>query len=406
ATAAATALAPRPPTLGTQDGRLCLNCHQPGPAPFQPHGLPPDKRAALTRKSQTDDPDARPVLLSLSSLLLGWPAQGHVQLECAACHQEHRGKDYNLSQLSNDQCQTCHARQFHSFAHGHPTFKQFPFFRPTRVLYDHLKHAEAHFNDTNFPNLAPAYCTDCHQTDTAGRTMLVTNFAAACAACHLRQIREAPGVAFLGIPNLAVTALRQRIGRWPDNGAGQLTPFTQLLLSADGSAAEAMRTLSGADLLDNLDELDRATTNELKAAEQLAWAIKELMADLAADATATLSNRLRTLLGRQLAPLEAARLAGQLPQDTLALAQAQWFPDLQQELSLHRSSKPLALAEGETNAASATRHQALDTSSLPLFSQNSFGWYRTNCQILYRPAAHADEFFRSWLDLSVSASLR
>ncbi|PYJ03164.1 MAG: hypothetical protein DME25_13115, partial [Verrucomicrobia bacterium] len=220
------------------------------------------------------------------------------------------------------------------------------------------------------------------------------------------QIREAPGVAFLGIPNLAVTALRQRIGRWPDNGAGQLTPFTQLLLSADGSAAEAMRTLSGADLLDNLDELDRATTNELKAAEQLAWAIKELMADLAADATATLSNRLRTLLGRQLAPLEAARLAGQLPQDTLALAQAQWFPDLQQELSLHRSSKPLALAEGETNAASATRHQALDTSSLPLFSQNRFGWYRTNCQILYRPAAHADEFFRSWLDLSVSASLR
>ena len=90
----------------------------------------------------------------------------------------------------HNQCQSCHAQQFDSFAHGHPAFGPYPFGRPTRILFDHIKHVDAHFQDPIFTNHTPAYCTACHQTDPAGRTMLVSNFAATCAACHLRQIRE------------------------------------------------------------------------------------------------------------------------------------------------------------------------------------------------------------------------
>ena len=387
-----------------QDGRLCLNCHQLGPAsaPFQPHGLPANQRAELTRNAQTNAPAPRPVALALSSLLVGRPTEGHRDVACAACHQEHRGKNTSLTQLSNEQCQVCHARQFRSFAHGHPAFKQYPFFRPTSILFDHNKHGDAHFKDPAFTTNAPAYCTACHQTDPAGRTMLVTNFAAACAACHLRQVREAPGLAFLGVPNLAV--LGQSIGDWPSNGTDELTPFTQLLLSADERAVGAMKALAQADLLDNLSELTPTRTNELKAAEQLAWSFKELMADLITNAPATLSNRLQLVIRRQLTPSEAAGLADHLPQDTLALAQAVWFPHLQQELSLHESRKPLTPAVAETNVATAGAHPTPDTPSLPSFSQNSFGWYRTSSQILYRPAGHPDQFLQSWLDLSASAS--
>ena len=395
-----------------QDSRLCLNCHQLGPEPLQPHGLPPAKRAELTRRLGADNDAPRPVSLALASLLPGSAADHDRERACATCHHEHRGKDFKMTRMDNTQCQSCHARPFESFSHGHPEFSAYPFTRRTRIFFDHISHLEKHFQDAQAKANAPGSCLGCHQTDAAGRLMLVKNFAATCAACHGRQIQgegraDAPGVAVLRVPGLDARTLGERglrIGDWPEQAEGKLTPFMQVLLSSDAKTSEAIKTLAKVDLLDLLD----AKTNELKAAEQLVWGVKELFFDLTTKGQAALRERLAVVLHRELSAEELTRLAGQLPVDAVASAQTEWFPNLLTEVPLHREGGPLPPAKPAPTATKAAADKRSAGGSKPVSPDNWVargGWYRSrnDYAVLYRPTGHADKFLQAWLDLSGAA---
>ncbi len=391
---------------GSADSGLCLNCHNLGADPLQPHGQTAPRLAGLTKKaSQTPRAAARPVALAVSAFLLGGPEQQNGELACATCHQEHHGKDFDLRRLSNAQCQVCHARQFASLARGHPEFSDYPFGRRTRIEFDHVSHIERHFQDAATKAKAPASCTGCHETDAAGRTMLANNFAAACAGCHAEQIEgagraDARGIAFLRVPGLDVKTLEKRglrVGDWPEFAEGKPTPFMELLLSRDTNAAGAWQKLAGLDLLDLADAKD----DELQATAQWGWAVKELFFDLVTRGQTALRERLQSVLPRPISNPQQAALAAQLPVDALLAAQQEWFANLLTEVPLHRSGgQPAGGVTAKPDAAKSFEPPAKTVA--PEAWVAGGGWYRSkeDYTLRYRPAGHADAFLRGWLDLT------
>ena len=390
------------------DSERCLNCHQLGPQPLAPHSLSLAKLIAVTAQAKTNPVSARPPLVALSASIFGGTAGHGGQLACGACHQEHLGKAHSLTTLGNSQCQGCHQGQFKSFAEGHPNFRSYPYPRRTRIFFDHESHLEKHFQNAQYVRQAPQFCTGCHETDSAGRAMLVKDFATTCAACHLDQIRgegraDGPGLAVFGVPGLDARTLRERgrpIGDWPEQAEGRLNPFMQLLLAGDPANTEALARLAKTDWLD----LGNAKEEELQAAEKVAWAIKELFFELVTKGQSAWRVRLQAVLGQEPNSAEFTRLAGQLPPDSLQAAQAEWFPNLLAEVPAHRAgNKPPSISATPKAAHGGERdHKAMPQE---LWAAHG-GWYRSPNEyaLHYRPAAHADEFMRSWLDLAASAA--
>ncbi len=308
------------------DSQLCLNCHNFGSNPAEPHSLPRATLVALTQKTATGKP----------------APDGHAptgDLACATCHQEHHGRDADLKKIADASCQTCHTREFASFADGHPGFGSYPYVRRTRIEFDHAAHITTYFPDaTKKGQVPPTQCNDCHTTGSDNRLMLTKAFAANCAACHLDTITKpgTKGIAVLGIPGLDKKSLDAKtpgIGQWPADADGELTPFLRHLLAQDPKTAAALTTLKDADLTN----LTTASPETAAAASQLAWSVKELIADVLTGGHIALQKRLGTTV-----PPAAL---GQLPSDSVqAFVQPGWWPDLLAEVAAHRAGQPLPTA--------------------------------------------------------------
>ena len=313
------------------DSMRCLVCHSLGANPTQPHSLDPKVRAELTAKAK-----ARPVLGSApiaikTAAFLGGPPMGaDGNLACATCHREHHGRDFNLKKLSNESCQSCHVTKFQSFAQGHPQFTGFPAERRTRIEFDHSGHLNKYFKKLD----KMPQCSDCHVPDAANRAMLVRGFEANCRVCHLESITRpgAKGIAVLRIPGFDRKFLETQsssLGAWPADADGEITPFMKILLAGDANVAKAMTALKGTDLLD----LSNATPEARAAAEQLAWGVKELFADLIVSGQETIKKRLGE---------SPAAAVGQLPAESMnAFTQADWWPDLLAEVAAHRAGQKI-----------------------------------------------------------------
>ena len=104
------------------------------------------------------------------------PKAGDRQWACTVCHHEHQGKDTALAHMGDQQCQACHAKQFPSFAKGHPEFNGYPYHQRTNLYYNHVSHHGRHYRDFRriMPKgKAPTSCLDCHEQSPTGRMMLV-----------------------------------------------------------------------------------------------------------------------------------------------------------------------------------------------------------------------------------------
>ncbi|MCG8650148.1 MAG: hypothetical protein MI861_09955, partial [Pirellulales bacterium] len=225
-----------------QQSQLCLDCHRElGNHPLQPHGTPRQALASLVSKSDRGEPS---LATRAGAALFGSPADAHAELACALCHTEHHG-DVSLSELTNQQCQSCHTNAFDSFEVGHPEFDNYVSSRRTRIDFDHQSHYGLHFQaEAETAKPAGHTCVDCHALDQSGQSMRVTKFSQSCAGCHQDQIEDdtSPGALIFAYPVLDIATLREKsvaIGDWPAayplhvRGSGRLVPLAKLLLLAD-----------------------------------------------------------------------------------------------------------------------------------------------------------------------------
>ena len=320
---------------------------------------------------------------------------------CAACHQEHHGATFDLTAMRNDSCQACHQQRYHSFAEDHPDFGAWPYERRTRIAFDHASHQNKHFAEKH----QPFECRTCHIEDATHRVEQLANYEATCASCHDEKIRTsvASGVPMFSLPTLDVAAIRSagvNLGPWPEKATGdfdgRLPPLMKLLLAADPAAAQAM-TVLGPDF--EFADIDPQDAKQVRAAADVAVAIKKLLAELSQAGPEAVRSRLAALTGRQLTPIELDALVAGLSADTLRSAIAAWLPG---------ENVGSAESNAETNAAQS------EPSLTPPYKGGEIR-SRTHLRaamdrddatftIRYRLASHADPVLTSWLMASAAAS--
>lgn len=333
------------------DSGKCIACHEFGDNALAPHALPAAEMAMLGRSAQPAQPGAEPVFAALSQAVLGVPPGMETANSCGSCHREHQGQAVDLAAVSNARCIGCHTAKFESLADGHPEFAGYPFDRTTRLIFDHGTHFETHFEKDEYKKFAPTECASCHAPDAMGRTMTLRGYEPLCQNCHGTQIAgdsraTSKGVEVLVVPGLDLHALVLNdvgIGEWPEDAEATVTPFMDLLLSADDGYAEVRDGLADLDLLD-LTDADAATLDLVK---RYAWHVKGLFFDLVTQGVPGIRARLENVLNTSLEPASLAGLTGALSQGTAVDAQIEWFPSILTEVPHARSGVEVATNEVE-----------------------------------------------------------
>lgn len=278
-----------------QQSIKCLECHQqslPNAKEFSPHDLPDTALVELTRKGS-----AATRLTSLAAALPSQHLTGH-ELACSACHVEHQGRWHDLTQLSNDRCQSCHTNRFASFTQGHPQFTDYPTHREPRISFNHQSHSAKHFASKG----KSFDCRSCHldesQPSAVGPVGRSVAYEKACASCHDAPLRSSfsDGILVINLPSFdreKIEAAGLSLGNWPEEASlmtdGSLSPMLRWLLSgtADGKSLLAKLPTNG-----KVSDLSMTDVESLKLQVQLAAAIRSLVEELAIGGQPALQKRL------------------------------------------------------------------------------------------------------------------
>lgn len=271
-----------PAALRYSDGRepmsrsqsdLCLHCHDKSfdrLTALVPHGV------TLTQlQKMTDEANDR-----LTAARGVGSEKRYRDIACSTCHREHHGSMYNLSEMSNKQCASCHVDDFHRFQ-DHAEFENWPFRRRTRIAFDHTSHQFRHFTKEN----QTFECNSCHVENGSRDVSSIVSFES-CRSCHESSIVNPTnnGIAFFSLPMIDVEALERigiDVGEWPESAQGdfdgELPPLMQVLLSSDPKAKGALDSF--AKPFDFID-VDATDVEELKQAAEIVFGIKRLMVRL------------------------------------------------------------------------------------------------------------------------------
>jgi hypothetical protein len=324
------------------DSKACLTCHKmPAPA-FNAHGALTEVLKQSTRRltkiaARSTAPRsaiAQSVAFPMKDVIAGG-------LYCATCHQEHQGANFNLNQISNEQCRSCHVLKFDSFDGHHPNFESYPFKRRTRIIYDHASHFGKHYPEVakkDPTKHVPATCSTCHNSDADRRVMAVAPFDQTCTTCHLGQIlgkervSGPKGIAFLTLPGLDLETLKKRsaaIGEWPDASDTALTPFMKVIINRDENGRAIVKAVDGL----NLQDLTNASDGQIKAVTDLVWEIKGLFHALIKEKASDVLGNLNIGSEGKLSAALIADLTAGIPRDAVIGAQQEWLPNLATEMA-------------------------------------------------------------------------
>ena len=348
------------------DSKACLTCHKMPDTAFNAHSASAEVLEQSTKRL-TKIAAETPAPQSARAQSIAFPTDDMVArgLYCATCHQEHQGANFNLNKISNEQCRSCHVVKFDSFDGHHPKFENYPFKRRTRIIYDHAGHFGKHFPEVAKKDPArriPATCSTCHNSREDKRVMAVAPFEQTCAACHLDQITgkeraSGPkGIAFLTLPGLDLQTLKKKkasIGEWPDASEAELTPFMKVMISRNERGRALIKTVDSL----NLQDLSRASDDQIKAVTNLVWEIKRLFYALITGKASDVLADLNIGGGAKLSAALVADLTASIPRDVVVSAQQQWLPNLGTEMANRQD----AAQHGQTEPACSgqiSRHRA------------------------------------------------
>jgi len=387
---------------------LCLNCHfnkdpEGRDQSLFVHGVEPaildqltlDKMMAGGTAGEGADPatadasGANKGRLMAAKFIHGAKADSSGEIACATCHQEHRGIEYDLRQMSDSQCQACHQSAFQSFNDGHPKFTAVERLN-SGISFDHSKHQE------RFEG-GELVCRNCHEADSLGRTMNVRAFESTCEGCHEQGSKDHHGDGLKKNPLLLLQLPEIEFEGdvyWPgENAFGEaLTPMMAMLLAGDDEALPLIESIydedgAAGDLYEWLVETDDNDEPELR--EDFAKALKRLVADLADytdEGEQARVERLAKALGAGHNDPNVRSMADEL-------ASANFVMQSFKQRYLPQLSADLAGEEVSADDDEQPESQWMTSSSMS-------GWRVDSDEgtISYRPVSHADGMMKDWID--------
>ncbi len=299
----------------TSQPQLCLRCHGEQFAEslaLAAHNLDPDVLGQFTAR--------------VSGAAIPTSHSHREPIACSTCHREHHGSTFNLSQLTDRQCQTCHATQFQSFESNHLEFPaSYPLRRRSRIAFDHAAHQAVHFASKN----REFDCRSCHVADALQNVQLLQSYERTCQECHQQQVLENESLTLLTLPWIDTEAIRQSgsaVPQWPAPASGQfdgsIPPLMKVLLAADPQARAALDQL-GFEF--QFSDVDRSNHDQVRLAAEVANGINALVDELAEDAVAALRHRLAQSLGCAEDAKPLNDWLASVPIDALRSLKATWF---------------------------------------------------------------------------------
>ena len=272
------------------------------------------------------------------------------QTECAMCHTEHKGRNADISGLSDGQCASCHEKPFTNFSMDHPGFsKRFPHFRRASIKFNHAAHLGQYFRERKVAKDAPANCTTCHQAGSVERTVEPLGYEEACAACHADQITKRKLVV-LRLPEFEEAAI-------------DFEAVAALCGPNEDTEAEDEYESISADEMSEISAYMMGLPSDDPA--EYGEAFQDLVMGMAGDGTTPLVE----MLEGSAASIDLAQLlAGLNPEAAKRMACA-WAVNLEYELP-----------------------------AKPVFG----GWYGDLLELIYQPSGHNDLVVKEWLDLAAA----
>jgi len=322
----------------------CVACHHdriPIEHARSAHNLPQESRVAIHETREAillaalrGDESVRSVSNSGASFWLPSPAISQDAVACSVCHKEHHGGNADIKTIADARCQTCHQRQFESFADSHPEFTDWPVVFEHAIAFDHAKHANVHFPktaETTFANGADSAaafdCRACHDvrggrasTSLADPIISTLPFAMACASCHDESLKVqiADGPSLIELPILP-PGIASQIESWPDEATGapdgKLSAWMLLLLRDQNPGTDFS-------VLADLSRVDWRSPENRELGVRLGRAIRQFAISLSLDGQAFLLDAARRGGADE---ATAKRLAGSFPTQLMSDAAVHWF---------------------------------------------------------------------------------
>lgn len=331
------------------DSVACLNCHKMADTALNAHGAPGGViRQSTERLAKVAATTSMPQSARAQNIAFPTDEVMAGGVYCATCHQEHKGVNFDLNKITNEQCRSCHVVKFDSFDGQHPVFDGYPFKQRTRIIYDHAGHFGKHFTEVAQKNpnrRVPETCSSCHSSRDDRRVMSVAPFEQTCSVCHLDQITgkeraSGPkGIAFLSLPALDLDTLKEKnaaIGEWPEDTQAEITPFMKVLLAQDTAGQAMIKRIEKL----NLQDLSEATDADIAAVTRFVWQTKKLFYALvttkASDVLAKLDLGGGVKVGKDL----IANLTASMPREVIVSAQREWLPNLGREMANRKDDPP------------------------------------------------------------------
>ncbi|BBM86103.1 hypothetical protein [Candidatus Uabimicrobium amorphum] len=360
------------------DALQCIVCHEQADrgTKLNVHGLPNEYFRTIAKRNY--GPFAQ-------------RANDFPQAACATCHQEHQGRNFDLTKLNDRKCQTCHQQKFANFSSAHPEFARYPYKRRTNIMFDHATHFEDYFThkkDEGVENI-PDKCNACHVLNNDGQLMKTKTFEQTCAQCHDNDIlKYEQDIDVIRFPGFLIEdfyayskelKMRPKFKKWPsidEEEMGEATDFMRLLLSKDkeldnNDINEYLETYLFDLIAESPEEEDR---NEIQAINAYVMMIKRLCDEIADEDNSALKKRLQKVL--------KVSMSDELLHDL--------FPDASNMLQVIRSRilPPIHPKHKERFRAFEFEEKELPT-----------GWYFSDYTLRYRPRKHRDSMMKAWLDL-------
>ena len=97
-------------TLLQSDSERCLNCHHTLQFPNLAHNLPLEslRQVSAVAVQGQDNKDRTPIRMWAARQLTGNDNSAWQSLACSTCHNEHRGRSFDITFMDNTRCQACH----------------------------------------------------------------------------------------------------------------------------------------------------------------------------------------------------------------------------------------------------------------------------------------------------------
>lgn len=323
-----------------QQSALCMKCHDntlDAEFALHPHGV-----SALDLSAVVGEEAGGSVVGDL--VTMAGLSHGN-EIACSACHQEHHG-NVSLSQLTDQQCQSCHQKTFHNFETDHPEFNSWPQTSRQNIAFDHGSHLNKHFKNAQ----VEFNCNLCHRDDDRQDVKRMASFEQACSSCHAQQIADSgqSGWTLFELPRLDMTAiegLELDVGNWPVAATGDfdgdLPPMMRMLLAGDQSLTAVVTQLSE-DF--SFGDIDIDDDDSVALAVDLVWGIKRLLHDLAEHGQAAVDQRLMEVMGPRYSQTISSRLLTGLNPEIFAATAKRWLPDVATEMQ-KRKQRRLSMAE-------------------------------------------------------------